>query len=127
MQASLRLLRHSNWFLQWSTARVQNSNIRPDVHLARLWSAKKFLMVEGKDMDLLRQFHSLVFPDAQIPLDGLPSFPVGGWGGWSYAIGSSMALKNSVGEQITGYCVLDTDYHTAKEKMIASHRRKSVA
>jgi len=87
-----------------------------NVHLARLWNAKKFLMVEGKDMGLLRQFHSLVFPDAQVPLDGFPSFAIGGWGGWSYAIGSSMALKNSVGEQIVAYCVLDPDYHTTTEK-----------
>ncbi len=87
-----------------------------NVHLARLWNAKKFLMVEGKDTGLLRQFHSLIFPDAQVPLDGLPSFPVGGWGGWSYAIGSSIALKNSVGERIIAYCVLDPDYHTAKQK-----------
>jgi energy-coupling factor transporter ATP-binding protein EcfA2 len=87
-----------------------------NVHLARLWSAKKFLMVEGKDMTLLRQFHSLIFPDAEIPLDGLPNFPVGGWGGWSYAIGSSMALKNAVGDLIVAYCILDSDYHTPKEK-----------
>jgi energy-coupling factor transporter ATP-binding protein EcfA2 len=87
-----------------------------NVHLARLWSAKKFLMVEGKDMTLLRQFHSLVFPDAEIPLDGLPNFPVGGWGGWSYAVGSSMALKNAVGDLILAYCILDSDYHTEKER-----------
>lgn len=87
-----------------------------NVHLARLWNAKKFLMVEGKDMTLLRQFHSLVFPDAEIPLDGLPNFPVGGWGGWSYAIGSSIALKNAVGDLVVAYCILDSDYHTGKEK-----------
>ena len=87
-----------------------------NVHLARLWNAKKFLMVEGKDMTFLRQFHSLLYPDADVPLDGLPNFPVGGWGGWPYAIGSSLALKNAVGDVIIAYCVLDSDYHTAKQK-----------
>jgi hypothetical protein len=40
-----------------------------NVHLARLWSARKFLLVEGKDLSLLRQFHSILYPDAELPLD----------------------------------------------------------
>jgi hypothetical protein len=41
---------------------------------------------------------------------------VGGWGGWSYAVGSSMFLGNAVGEEVITYCVLDSDYHTENEK-----------
>lgn len=40
---------------------------------------------------------------------------IGGWGGWSYAVGSSMVLKNAVGETIKTYCILDSDYHTKEE------------
>lgn len=36
----------------------------------------------------------------------------GGWGGWKYAIGSSMLLKNSADEAINVYCILDKDYHS---------------
>jgi hypothetical protein len=86
-----------------------------NVHLARLWSARKFLLLEGKDMDLLRHFHSVLFPDAELPLDTIPTHSVGGWGGWTYAVGSSMAMKNAVGDQIATYCILDSDYHSETE------------
>jgi hypothetical protein len=83
-----------------------------NVHLARLWSARKFLLLEGKDMSLLRQFHSLLYPEAELPLDATPSLPIGGWSGWPYAVGSSLTLKNAVGDHILTYCILDSDYHT---------------
>lgn len=86
-----------------------------NVHLARLWSARKFLLVEGKDMSLLKQFHAALYPDAELPLDAIPMLPIGGWGGWPYAVGSSMTLKNAVGDRITSYCVLDSDYHSDAE------------
>jgi hypothetical protein len=41
---------------------------------------------------------------------------IGGWGGWQYAVGSAMLLQNSGGEHIAVYCVLDSDYHTTKQK-----------
>jgi len=86
-----------------------------NVHLARLWSARKFLLIEGKDMSLLRHFHATLFPDADLPLDAIPSLPIGGWSGWPYAVGSSMTLKNAVGDRIATYCILDSDYHAEEE------------
>jgi hypothetical protein len=86
-----------------------------NVHLARLWSARKFLLVEGKDLSLLKRWHALLYPDAELPLDALPSLPIGGWSGWPYAVGSSMALRNAVGDRIITYCILDSDYHSAAE------------
>ena len=86
-----------------------------NVHLARLWSARKFLLVEGKDIALLKHFHSALFPDAELPLDAIPSLPIGGWAGWPYAVGSSMTLRNAVGDRIETYCILDCDYHSEEE------------
>jgi hypothetical protein len=40
---------------------------------------------------------------------------IGGWGGWAYAIGSSMTLKNAMGESLTTFCLLDRDYHSEEE------------
>ena len=71
--------------------------------------------IEGKDLSLLRHFHSLLYPDAELPLDAIPALPIGGWSGWPYAVGSSMTLKNAVGDQITTYCILDSDYHSDTE------------
>jgi putative AbiEii toxin of type IV toxin-antitoxin system len=86
-----------------------------NVHLARLWSARKFLLLEGEDMALLRRFHAVLYPEADLPLDALPSLSIGGWTGWPRAIGSSLAMKNAVGDRIVSYCILDRDYHTDAE------------
>jgi hypothetical protein len=86
-----------------------------NVHLARLWNAKKFLLVEGDDIGLLRHLHAVIFPDAVLPLDALPNLPIDGWGGWSHAVGSSMTLHNSFGEEIRTFCLLDRDYHDDEE------------
>jgi hypothetical protein len=79
------------------------------IQLVKLWSARKCLFVEGKDIRLLSIVHRILFPSSD-PLESLPHLPLGGWGGWSYALGSSMLLKNSGGETIAVYCILDSDY-----------------
>ena len=86
-----------------------------NVHLARLWNAKKFLLVEGKDLSILRQFHALLYPDAEAQLDAVPNMQIGGWGGWHYAVGSAMTLENALGDRVITYCILDPDYHTPKQ------------
>jgi hypothetical protein len=95
-----------------------------NVHLARLWNAKKFLLIEGDDIGLLRHLHSILFPRADLPTDALPNLPIDGWGGWSHAIGSSMTLHNSFGDEIQTYCILDRDYHSDEE---VSGRMKEAA
>jgi energy-coupling factor transporter ATP-binding protein EcfA2 len=82
-----------------------------NIQLARLWNARKCLLVEGDDVSLLSIVHRLLFPERE-PLETIPNLPVGGWGGWAYAIGSSLLLKNSGGETIAIYCILDSDYHS---------------
>jgi AAA domain, putative AbiEii toxin, Type IV TA system len=86
-----------------------------NVHLARLWNAKKFLLVEGDDIGLLRHFHAVLYPKAELPLDAVPNLPIDGWGGWAHAVGSSMTLHNAFGDEISTYCILDHDYHTEEE------------
>ncbi len=86
-----------------------------NLQLTRLWAAKKCLLVEGKDVHVLRAFQNTLFPESEEPFDIIPNMPIGGWGGWSYAIGSSMILKNSADETIRVYTILDRDYHTEEE------------
>jgi predicted ATPase len=87
-----------------------------NVHLARLWNAKKVILLEGKDLTILKTFHGKIFPNADIPLDAIPNLSIGGWGGWAHAIGSSMAFKNAAGDRISVYCIFDSDYHTTTEQ-----------
>jgi hypothetical protein len=72
-------------------------------------------MVEGKDIGLLKAFQDLLFSQSPQPIDTIPSMPIGGWGGWPYAVGSAMLLRNAMDEAITSYCILDSDYHTTEE------------
>lgn len=86
-----------------------------NLQLARLWSNKKLLFIEGKDLSILKIFQDLLFPTSSEPLDVLPYFQLGGWGGWNYAVGSSMLLKTGGGESIRKYCIFDRDYHTDED------------
>ena len=86
-----------------------------NLQLARLWHAHRFLLVEGKDITLLECVHNKLFPETPEGLGTVPHMAIGGWGGWSYAVGSSMLLKNAMSENILTYCILDSDYHTEKE------------
>lgn len=94
---------------------VQNIGSLQNIQLARLWSTKKILLVEGKDNAILKRLQNTMFKDSEEPFDILPNMAIGGWGGWSFAIGSSMAMKNAVDASIVTYCILDSDYHNNEE------------
>lgn len=85
-----------------------------NIHLTRLWGAKRFLLLEGKDVQILNKIHNILFPGSE-SFQLIPTMQIGGWAGWPYAIGSSMAFKNAMGQNVTTYCVLDSDFHTPEE------------
>jgi energy-coupling factor transporter ATP-binding protein EcfA2 len=84
-----------------------------NLQLARLGNARKCILVEGKDIKLLSAVHQILFPEAD-SLETVPNMGLGGWGGWQYAVGSSMFLKNSGGDEIIVYCIFDRDYHSSE-------------
>ena len=86
-----------------------------NIQLMRLWHARKCLLIEGKDVTLLKHIHARLFPNANEQLELIPHMSIGGWGGWQYAVGSRMFLENSGGEEIATYCLLDRDFHTDQE------------
>jgi hypothetical protein len=86
-----------------------------NLQLARLWGSQRCLFVEGKDLGLLKQLQNRLFPKSGDPIDAIPNLSVGGWGGWSYAIGSSMLLRSAIGQDIRSYCIFDSDYHTPSQ------------
>lgn len=86
-----------------------------NLQLARLWNSRRCLLVEGKDIAFLKQIQNILFPKSREALDTIPNIPLGGWGGWNYAIGSKLLLKNAVGEDIRTYCIFDSDFHTPEE------------
>jgi predicted ATP-dependent endonuclease of OLD family len=94
---------------------IQNIGSIHNIQLARLWSSRKCLLVEGEDITFLKLAQNVLFPQSTEPFDALPNIQLGGWSGWHYAIGSKMLLKNAVGEDIIAYCIFDSDYHTPEE------------
>ena len=86
-----------------------------NIHLARLWGSRKCLHVEGKDIGFLRHVQNALFPTSDVSFAAVPRISLGGWGGWEYAIGSTMNLRNSAGDSIASYCIFDRDYHTTTE------------
>ena len=86
-----------------------------NIHLTRLWTTKRFLLLEGKDLSILKVLKDLLFPKSNIPLETIPHMSIGGWGGWNLAVGTSMTLQNALGENIEVFCILDRDYHTQSE------------
>ena len=86
-----------------------------NLHLTRLLSAERWILVEGKDLSCLKQIHDKIFPDTKIPLDNIPNSSIGGWDGWQYAVGQNMLIKNSLGKNIKIYCIFDRDYRIPQE------------
>ena len=86
-----------------------------NVHLARLWNARRLILVEGDDLDYLKRVHEKLYPDSEVPLDDIPNSSIGGWGGWQYAIGQGMLARNAVGQRVRVYCLFDSDYHRPDE------------
>lgn len=90
---------------------VNNIGSVHNIQLARMWSAKTLLLVEGDDVAILKRFQNRLFPQSEKPFDALPNMSIEGWGGWRLVGGSSFFLKNAGGEDIVTYCLLDSDYH----------------
>jgi len=86
-----------------------------NLHLTKLLEANRMILVEGKDLKLLKEFQDTLFPHSKVPFQSLPNMSIGGWGGWKLALGSSMGFHNALGQHISTYCLLDSDYHSEEE------------
>ena len=86
-----------------------------NLHLTRLLSANRLILVEGKDLKLIKEFQDTMYPQTSVPFQSLPNMSIGGWGGWKLAVGTSMGFHNALGQRIRTYCLLDSDYHDEAE------------
>src|SRR5690606_26343604 len=64
---------------------------------------------------ILKRIQNILFPNSDDPFDSIPNFDIGGWGGWNYARGSSLLLKETVDKDVKIYSIFDSDYHTETE------------
>ena len=96
-----------------------------NLQLSRLWYSKKCLLVEGDDLSFLKILYDTLYKKPEPSLDSFPNMSIGGWNGWNYAVGSALFLKNSIGESIKVFCILDSDYHTKQE--IEDREKEAIA
>jgi predicted ATP-dependent endonuclease of OLD family len=94
---------------------IDNIGSIQNIGLARLWSSKKLLLVEGKDIQLLKRIQNTLFPKSEEPLDAIPNSKIGGWGGWNLVKGADLVIKNGMKQHIKTYCILDSDYYPESE------------
>lgn len=86
-----------------------------NIGLARLWSSKKMLLVEGKDVTILKKIQDSIYGENCEPFDLIPRSSIGGWSGWSLVKGADFILKNGLKQDINVYCILDSDYYLENE------------
>jgi hypothetical protein len=86
-----------------------------NINIIRLWSSRRFIIVEGDDLKILRHLQDKINPEVELSLEAIPNISIGGWGGWQWAIGSSLAIRNALGEAVICYCIFDRDYHLDTE------------
>lgn len=96
-------------------AAVSSLGSAHNLQLARLWSARKMLIVEGHDVELLRAMAAVLGQDVENTIADLPTIAVEGWGGWERVVGSSLTVKNALDEAIEIFTIFDSDYHPDEE------------
>ncbi|WP_298496163.1 AAA family ATPase [uncultured Algibacter sp.] len=98
---------------------IENIGSVHNLEIARMFSHKKFLIVEGNhdDTKILGILRDTLFDNANDPIDTIPKTFVEGWGGWQRVIGSNKVFKDSK-ISINTYCILDSDYHIDEDKLI---------
>jgi predicted ATP-dependent endonuclease of OLD family len=87
-----------------------------NLEIARMFSHKKFLIVEGEidDIKILSILQGKLYSNTFEPFDILPKTFVDGWGGWQRVVGSNKVFTDNNSE-IQTYCIFDSDYHTKEE------------
>ena len=74
-----------------------------NIGLTRLWSSKKLLLVEGKDISILKRIQETLFSNQVDPFDIIPRSSIGGWSGWHNVRGADLVLKNGLKQNINVY------------------------
>ena len=86
-----------------------------NLSLARLAGQRRLLLVEGKDVGLLKRIQNVFDPTTDRPIDTVPNIHIGGWTGWPGALTLARFFDKNVDDDIEIHCVLDRDYFPDSE------------
>lgn len=85
-----------------------------NISLSRILNNKRYIYLEGNDMEILKVFYDRLFPDTNDPLDHFPYTSTGGWGSWQIQKKHAQALLHDMPD-LRIYFIYDRDYHSAEE------------
>jgi len=85
-----------------------------NIQVSRLLRGRALVFVEGGDLKILRSLQSQIAPDAS-PIDLISNGELGGRSGWLSRLPSRLPERNTQGQRIAVYCLLDRDYFPAEE------------
>ncbi|MDI6734935.1 MAG: ATP-binding protein [bacterium] len=51
---------------------IENVGSVHNIHLSRLWHARRCILIEGEDLKILKQFQDTLFPNSDEPFDSIP-------------------------------------------------------
>lgn len=99
-----------------------------NLSLARIGIHKKIILVEGKDVPVLKRFQDALGNYNSTPIDILPNTGIGGWSKWPSVLTIADFFRKNADGDIQIFCVLDRDYHTQSEidKRMDEAREKKV-
>jgi len=80
-----------------------------NLDLIRLGNAKQLLIIEEKNIRILKKLKDIMFPDNERPLDALPVIKIQGWKEWDEAKNTQLYLKNQRDEVIIVSCVMASE------------------
>ena len=94
---------------------ISNLGSEHNLSLVRLGNAKKCVFVEGKDIATLKKIQDVLYPNAPVSVDQLPTVALGGWSRFTEALGAARLFYEETKGDIKTYCILDRDYHSDEE------------
>lgn len=86
-----------------------------NISLSKLAAYGRILLVEGKDIPILKLFQNASDPNAAMPVDAIPNCEIGGWSKWPAVVMMANFFRRNTPDQIDIFCLLDRDYHTDAE------------
>lgn len=97
-----------------------------NLSLARLAGQRRLVLVEGKDIGLLKRIQNVIDPTTDRPIDTVPNVHIGGWSGWPGAQTLARFFEKNVDDDIEIHCILDRDYYPDSE-LLKRHTEATAA
>jgi predicted ATP-dependent endonuclease of OLD family len=98
-----------------------------NLRLARVLRARLALFVEGDDIDYLVNLAKTIGASGLVTEEGLAVVPLGGVSNWQRLEGFSWLAESLLQEAVSGFVILDRDYHSNEAVKSVSNQLKKAS